>query len=92
MSKYLVIWATNQSEMSANPEEAAKILSGAKEWVQQNIDKGFLKSWGAFLNVTKGYGVWECDPVDLYKENQKFTPYFTCEIHEVLSVDEIPQA
>ncbi len=92
MSKYLVIWESNSSQMAANPEEAAKIMAGAGEWVQQNIDKGMIKSWGAYLTVTKGYSVWECNPVDLYKEIQKFTPYFTCEIHEVLSVDELPQA
>ncbi len=92
MSRYLVIWESNPSQMSSNPQETAKIMSGAKDWVQQNIDKGMIKSWGAYITGGKGYGVWECSPVDLYKEVQKFTPYFTCEIHEVLSVDELPEA
>ena len=91
MAKYLVIWETNPTQTATNPEEAAKILSGARDWVQQNIDKGVLKDWGAYLTVSKGYGVWECSPVDLYKEVQKFTPYITCEINEVLSINELPQ-
>ena len=67
-------------------------MSGAGEFVQQNINKGWIKSWGAYLTGNKGYGVWECSPADLYKEIQKHSPYFTCEVHEVLSLDELPRA
>jgi len=92
MSKYLVIWEINTSQRAANPTEFGKIMSGAGEFVQQNIDKGLIKSWGAYLTGNKGYGVWECSPTDLYKEIQKFTPYFTCEVNEVISLGELPQA
>jgi len=91
MSRYLIIWESNPSPMPADQKEIAKLKSEAKEWVSQNISKGLITSWGAFMTGSKGYAVFEGSAPEVYKEIQKFYPYFTCEIHEVLSIDELPE-
>jgi len=92
MSRYLVICESNPSQMPADQKEVVKIISDAKEWVNQNIKKGMITSWGAFMTGGKGYAVFEGNAPEVYKEVNKFIPYFTVEIHEVLSIDELPEA
>ena len=91
MSRYLVLWEINQSQFPADPKERVTLMSQAKEWVEKNISKGIITSWGAFLTGGKGYSVFECSPSEIYKEAQTFNPYFTIQIHEVLSVNELPE-
>jgi len=33
----------------------------------------------------------EGSPPDVYENLQKFSPYFTYQVHEVLSIDELPE-
>jgi len=89
MSRYLVLWEVNPGQMPANPKERATLMSQAGEMVDQNISKGIITSWGAFLTGRKGYSVWECDPSELYKQAQQFYPQFTIQIHQVLSREEL---
>ena len=77
--------------MPTDPTEYAKLMSQAKDWVKENIEKGFTVSWGAFMTGSEGYAVVEGDPPDVYKNLQKFYPAFVYQIHEVLSVDELPE-
>jgi len=91
MSRYLNLWEINYSQFPTDPKEIETLMSQAREWVDQNISKGFITSWGAFLTGGKGYSVFEGSPSEVYKATQKFSPYFTSQIHEVLSVDELPE-
>jgi len=90
MSRYLVIWQSNPSQMPADQTEMAKIISNAREWVNQDIKKGMITSWGAYMTQGKGYAVFEGNAPEVYKELVKSAPYFTYEINEVLSIDELP--
>jgi hypothetical protein len=89
MSRYLAIWEPNLSRWPTDPNEAAKLRSESREWVNQNISKGLITSWGAFMNGSKGYAVFEGNAPDVYKEAHKFDPYYIIDLHEVLSVDEL---
>ena len=89
MSRYLVLWESNRSQWPSDAKEAAKLLSDSKDWVQQNIDKGLITSWGSFMVGSRGYAVMEGSPAQVYSAIRKLSPYYNNEIHEVLSISEL---
>jgi hypothetical protein len=91
MSRYLSIWAPDPNKWPTDPKEDAKLRSESMEWVKQSISKGLITSWGAFIAGGKGYAVLEGSAPQVFKEINKFNPYFKNEIHEVISIDEMPK-
>jgi hypothetical protein len=43
--------------------------------VQQGIESGMIKEWGAFLGLEKGFGVYEGSEVEVAAFLQQFSPW-----------------
>ncbi len=88
MAKYLVTWEGDRSRFPVDPKERAKMVAGMLEMVKQMITEGKTSDWGIFLNGTAGYSVREGEALELFNDLQKFAPYISYNIQQVLSVEE----
>jgi len=55
MGKYLVLWEIDQTKIPVDPKERGDTWSLFMTVVRQDIEKGIVKDWGAFVGDTKGY-------------------------------------
>lgn len=91
MSKYLVMWKADSSIWPVDPKERAALNVKFVEMTQQDIKEGKISDWGVFVGGGAGYGVCEGNKVELYKVMQRYRPYITHEVKEVLSIDEVTE-
>jgi len=92
MSRYLVTWEAAMNRFPIDAEKRSELLRPMIEMVQEDIKEGRTISWGAFVGGGKGYAVSEGNASDLYKNLQRWSPYFTFDVQEVLSIEEVTEA
>ena len=56
--------------------------------VKQDIEKGLVKDWGAFVGELRGYNVFEGTELELMNTIQKFIPFVTFKVHPIASVSQ----
>ena len=56
MGKYLVLWEIDQTKIPVDPKERGDTWSLFMTVVRQDIEKGIVKDWGAFVGDTKKAG------------------------------------
>ena len=59
--------------------------------VRQDLEKGFVKEWGAFVGETKGFDVIEGTEVEVMNVMQQYVPYVTFKVHPVASVSQVDE-
>lgn len=89
MGKFLITWETNQKRMPADPKELGVTVTKMVEMVKQSMKEGTLKDWGVFVGGAKGYAIGEGKALDIYQELQKYYPYISFNVQEVLSTDDV---
>ena len=92
MSKYLVTWETDMSRWPTDPQERTALRIKCVEMTKQDMKEGMIVDWGAFVGGRKGYALCEGTGLDLYNAIQRYFPYYTFTVHEVLSIDELAEA
>jgi len=60
MAKYLLLWEIDTTKLPVSPKERGAGWKTLMEMVKQDIKKGLIKDWGAFVgelseSVGKGY-------------------------------------
>ena len=88
MSKYLVYWELNDSNLPSDPKERATIGIKLDQMVKQEINEGKVNDWGVFIDGDSGYAVMEGNSADLYEDFYRYKPYINFEVNEVLSIDQ----
>lgn len=92
MAKYLITWEADMNRFPVDPKERANMVAGMAGMVKQMITEGKTMDWGIFIQGAAGYSVREGEAVELYNDLQKFSPYISFDVQEVLSVDDVLEA
>ena len=92
MSKYLVTWESDTSKLPSNRQERGALFIKMLEATKQTLEESQINDWGQFIGGGKGYGIFDGDAVEVFKNLQQYAPYVTFNVQEVLSVDEVIEA
>lgn len=57
--------------------------------VRQDIEKGIVKDWGAFVGDTKGYSINEGTEVEVMNTLQQFVPYCIFTVHPIATESQV---
>jgi hypothetical protein len=86
MSKYLLIWELNPSYISEDPVKRGSQWKQLLDMVEQDIQKGITKDWGAFIAEQGGYCVVEGSELEINILAQQYSPYVKFKTHASASV------
>lgn len=83
MGKYLVLWEVVQTQIPIDPKERGDGWSMLMAMVRQDIEKGIIKDWGAFVGESCGYHVAEGTELEVMSQLQQYVPFCTFKVHQV---------
>jgi len=89
MGLYLTIWDIDKTKIPIDPKERGEGWALLMALVRQNIEKGLIKSWGAFVGETRGYAVWEGSEVDVMVAIQQYVPFASFKTHPVATESQV---
>ena len=89
MGKYLVLWEIDQTKIPVNPKERKDAWSLLMAVVRQDIEKGIVKDWGAFVGETKGYSIYEGSEIEVMNTLQQFVPYCIFTVHPIATENQV---
>jgi len=91
MGKYLLLW---ELDTARTPEDAKERGAGYEllmATVKQDIQKGPMKDWGAFVGELNGYVVAEGTEVEIGNMIQQYTPFVSFKTHAAASVSQVDE-
>jgi len=92
MARYLVLYKANPSLWPTDPKQGLAVLEGAVAGGDALVQAGAVKELGWFT-PQDGYAIFEADSKEIVLGMiQPFFPYFTQELHEIVSWDKGKQA
>ena len=91
MGKYLLLWEMDRTRLPVSPKERGTGLSTLLEKVKQDLKKGQLKDWGAFVGEMSGYSVHEGTEVEIMNAIQQYTPFVQFKVHPIASVGQVDE-
>ena len=91
MPKYFMTWEVDPTRVPTDAKERGAMWSMMVEMVKQDLNEGKEEDWGCFVGETSGYSVSERSEIDLAKDLQRFYPFVTFKVHQVMSVDEMAE-
>jgi hypothetical protein len=91
MGRYISLWEVDHSRLPANPEEIASGWSILANMVKEDMKKGIIKDWGAFVGETNGYSIAEGTEVEIGKLNVRYAPFVSFKVYAVASLREVEQ-
>lgn len=91
MGKYLLLWEIDQSKVPISATERGTGWSLLIAMVKQDLQKGAMKDWGAFVGELNGYTVVEGSEVEIGNLIQQYVPFVSFETHPVASVGQVDQ-
>ena len=89
MGKYLVLWEVDQTKIPVDPKERGAGWGLLMAMVRQDIEKGLVKSWGAFVGETNGYAVYEGSEVEVMNAFQQYVPFCIFKVHPVATESQV---
>ena len=89
MGKYLVLWEVDQTKIPISPQERGAGWGALIEMVKEDLKKGMMKDWGAFVGEINGYGVYEGTEVEIGNALQQYVPWVNFKVHAIASVDQV---
>jgi hypothetical protein len=89
MGKYLLLWEIDKSRIPADPKERGEGWKLLMAMVQQDIEKGITKEWGAFVGENSGYAIEEGSEIEVMKALQQYVPYVIFKVHPVGTVSHV---
>ena len=91
MGKYLYLWECDRTKIPVDAKERGVGFNMLMEMVKQDIKKGILKDWGAFVGEMKGYSVSEGTEVEILNMVQRYTPFVYFKVHPIASVTQVEE-
>ena len=88
MPKYFMMWEVDPNRSPVNPKERGAAWTGMINMIKQDMQDGKITDWGSFAGESKGYSVSNQTELELAKSLQRFFPYVTFQVHQVMTVDE----
>jgi len=84
MGKYLTLWEMDQTKVPISPQERGTGWAAFMDLIKEDIKKGLIKDWGAFVGELRGYTVSEGTEVEIANMSQKYVP-FSSSLRYILS-------
>jgi hypothetical protein len=91
MPKYFMTWEVDPTRVPTDAKERGAMWSMMTEQVKQDLAENKEEDWGCFVGETSGYSISERSEIDLAKDLQRFYPFVTFKVHQVMSVDEVAE-
>lgn len=91
MGKYLALWEVDHSRVPVSPQEKAAGWSLLVNMVKEDMKKGIVKDWGAFVGEINGYAVSEGTEVEIGKMNTRYAPFVRFKVYAIASLPEVEQ-
>ena len=91
MAKYLLLWEIDTTKIPVSPKERGAGWKALMDMVKQDIKKGILKDWGAFVGGNSGYGIEEGSEVEVMNALQQYTPFVHFKAHPIASASQVEE-
>ena len=89
MGKYLLLWKLDSTKIPISPQKRGTGFNGLMEGVKEDMRKGLMKDWGAFVGELNGYAVAEGTEIEVGNMVQQYVPFVIFEVHPVMSVQQV---
>ena len=91
MGRYLMLWEIDRTRIPVSPKERVAGWKPLIEMVKEDIKKGIIKDWGAFVGEVNGYSITEGTEVEIGNMIQRYTPFVYFNVHPVASVSHVEE-
>jgi len=91
MGKYLLLWEVDQNKVPISPQERGAGWGALIDMVKENLKKGIMKDWGAFVGEINGYAVVEGTEVEIGNLIQQSVPWVFFETKAIASVEQVDE-
>ena len=91
MPKYFMTWEVDPTRVPTDAKERGAMWSMMAAQVKQDLAENKEEDWGCFVGETSGYSISVRSEIDLAKDLQRFYPFVTFKVHQVMSVDEMAE-
>jgi hypothetical protein len=91
MGKHLILWSMNEARTPVDAKERGSGYGVLTAMVKQDIEKGFVKDYGAFPGEGRGYVVVEGTYLEIMKMTEQYAPYVRFEVHPAASISEVDE-
>jgi len=91
MGKYLVLWEVDQTKIPIDPKERGAAWSMLMALVRQDLEKGTVKDWGAFVGEHRGYDIAEGSELEIMRMMQQYVPFVSFQVHPIATVDQVDE-
>jgi hypothetical protein len=91
MGKYLVLWEIDLAKVPISPQERGAGWGALMDMIKEDMKKGTLKDWGAFVGEINGYSVLEGTEVEIGNQLQRYVPWTIFKVHPIASVNQVDE-
>ena len=91
MGKYLLLWELDQTKIPISPQDRANGWSPMLDMVKEDLEKGSLKDWGAFVGEGGGYAVAEGTELEIHTMVQKWSPFVLFKVHSLVALSQVQE-
>jgi hypothetical protein len=89
MATFLALWEVDHTKIPVDRKERAVGWALLMSLVRQEIEKGLITSWGAFIGETKGYSVFEGSELEVMNSIQQYVPFVIFKVHAIASESQV---
>lgn len=89
MAKHLLLWKMVNERIPVDPQERGAGWGILLAMVENDLEKGVIKDWGAFPGEGKGYAIFEGSNLELMSMTARFNPYVVFETHPAANILEV---
>jgi len=91
MGKYLALWEVDPTRVPVSPQERAAGWAALTNMVKEDMKKGLIKDWGAFVGEIGGYSIAEGTEVEIGKMNVQYAPFVRFKVYAIASLSNVEQ-
>jgi hypothetical protein len=91
MGKYLALWEVDPTRVPVSPQERAAGWAALTNMVKEDMKKGLVKDWGAFVGEISGYSIAEGTEVEIGKMNVQYAPFVRFKVYAIASLSNVEQ-
>ncbi len=88
MGRYMVIWEVEKAHMPVDPKERGEGWSLLMAITKQDMEKGFIKEWGAVVGENRGYNFVEGTEVEIANMIQQYVPYINVQVLPLATISQ----
>ena len=91
MGRYLSLWEIDPTRVPVSPQERAAGWAALTNMVKEDMKKGLVKDWGAFVGEISGYSIAEGTEVEIGKMNVQYAPFVRFKVYAIASLSNVEQ-